>query len=47
MRGGDEALNRNFNEPEKESIIYNSLGFVIPTYKYAWDDEVYDLGGRS
>ena len=26
VRGGDEALNRNFNKPEKESIIYNSLG---------------------
>ena len=33
---GDVALKRNFNKPEKESIIYNSLGFVIPAYKYTW-----------
>ena len=26
VRSGDEALNRDFNKPEKESIFYNSLG---------------------
>ena len=35
VRSGDEALNRNFSKPEKESIIYNSLGYVIPIYKYS------------